>query len=108
MGKIYAPSTDYNPDYSADFRELEKYDKEYTAQVVAENTIKGDPYSGKILAIPHADGYAQYVVRSLKPVVLIHLPVGDAWEAPYVNRMTASDIKGEIDRRERLAALFAR
>lgn len=105
MGKILNSPIPYN--YPADWKEWEKHDKEYIENV-RKSVKTADPYAGKILAIPHADGYAQYMVKSLKPVVLIHLPVGDAWEAPYVHRMTANDIKQEIDRSERWKTLFAK
>ena len=108
MGKIYAPHINYNPDYTKDWKEIEKYEKEYLKEVqdYARKNGTGD-YAGEVLRISHADGYAQYVVVSLKPVKLIHLPIGDAWAAPYVHRMTASDIKWEIDRRNALAKMFA-
>ena len=32
------------------------------------------------------------------PVVLLHLPIGDAWQYQYANRLTASDIKEEVSR----------
>lgn len=105
MGKIIQSPIPYS--YPTDWSAYEKHDADYIESV--RKTIKSaDPYAGKVLQVSHADGYAQYMVKSLKPVVLIHLPVGDAWDAPYVHRMTANDIKWEIGRRAEMTAMFAR
>ena len=50
-------------------------------------------------------GFARYLVASLKPIHLIHLNVdryvvGDAYQFPYVHRLTASDIRAEIKKLE--------
>lgn len=44
---------------------------------------KGE-YVGQIVTYPRGDGYAQYMICSEKPFVLIHLPVGDNWRADAV------------------------
>lgn len=67
---------------------------------------KGE-YAGEILRIPYADGYAEYMVMSLKPVKLIHIPLGDAWQFPYAERLQSNDIKAAIDTEKAMNAVFA-
>ncbi len=64
-------------------------------------------YVGKILRIPHADGHAQYMIGSEKPLSLIHIPIGDAWDSPMVDGLTNKKIKEMIDGEERLAKFFS-
>lgn len=42
---------------------------------------KGD-LVGKLVYLPWADGAACYMIAGHKPVVLIHIPHGDAWDVP--------------------------
>ena len=51
--------------------------------------------AGKRIALPFADGAAQYMVLSHKPARLIHLPLGDAWNVPdYQTRgLRISDLR---------------
>ena len=63
---------------------------------------------GELIRIPHADGYAQYVVFSLRPVELIHVPTGDAWDSPYAELLTAKKIKEMIRADKAMEALIAR
>lgn len=33
-----------------------------------------------VISFPHADSYAMYLVKKDKPLLLMHLPLGDAWQ----------------------------
>lgn len=112
MGQIYsAPEELKVPDIAEASKigfdaYLTKCNK-YVSDVKAWAKKHGNcPEAGKEVGFPVADGHARYVVVSLKPVKLIHLPVGDAWEFQYANRLTARDIRNEIDRRKSLNKLF--
>lgn len=104
MIKIYAPpkSLPYkSSSYSAE------YDTEYTASVQKYCRDYGaGSLKGEIVRFPYADGYAEYVVFSLRPCTLIHLPIGDAWSYPYINRLTTADIRAKIKQQKILQALF--
>ena len=63
-------------------------------------------YKGKLINFPVADGYASYVILSLKPVKLIHINVMDGYHFQYVHRLTAKDIIEEFEYKERLAKAF--
>lgn len=108
MAKIYGGVEGIaKPQMSEDFNDDLKAEEEYIKKIV-EYAKKANlcPEAGKELDFPVADGYARYIVLSLKPVQLIHLDVGDAWQYHYVNRLTASDIRKEIKNRETLEELF--
>jgi hypothetical protein len=61
---------------------------------------------GEIIQFPVADGYAEYMVASMKPVKLVHLPLMDAWHFQYAHLMTAKEIQTKIDGQNRLMELF--
>jgi hypothetical protein len=63
---------------------------------------------GEEIHFPVADGAARYVVFALRPVTLIHLPVGDAWQFQYANLLTAKAVREEVRRNKSLKAMFAR
>jgi len=48
----------------------------------------------RIFSYPHADGYANYYIVSEKPLILQHIPYGDAWQLPYahIRGLRLSDI----------------
>jgi hypothetical protein len=55
---------------------------------------------------PAADGYATYMVASLSPVILIHLPIGDGYHFDMATRWNAKDIKSMIDREKEFRNIF--
>jgi hypothetical protein len=71
------------------------------------NSNKGK-YIGKEVRIQYADGYARYMVYSLKPLQLIHIPLGDAWDTPLADLLTVKAVKENIDAREALAKIFSK
>lgn len=62
--------------------------------------------TGEVIHFPVADGQAMYMVASMKPLMLIHLELGDAWCYQYANRLTAKDVQTKIDQQKRIAELF--
>lgn len=112
MGKIFSPPdevgklpefSDYGDDFRAYMNAQEEYVKKVQAFAVANRSGK---YVGKEVSFPHADGYARYVIFSIKPLILLHLAVGDAWQYPHVERLTAKDVQQAVDRQEGLSKLF--
>lgn len=63
---------------------------------------------GEVISFPVADSSAEYMVASMKPVELIHLPLWDAWEFQYVSRLTAKDVQQKIDSTKALNKLFSK
>jgi len=110
MEKVYSAPKEIQPPYF-DFKDLaqsRKNEEDYVTQVKewAKKNSKDKQYAGEELRIPHADGYACYIVFSSKPVKLIHLEVGDCWDAPLANRMLTKDVIEYVQRQKSLAQLF--
>jgi hypothetical protein len=63
---------------------------------------------GEIIQFPVADGYAEYMVASMNPPQLIHIPTGDAWEFQYAHLLGEKEIQQEIDKQKALKELFSK
>lgn len=89
MATVYNPPEEIpweKPDYrNYDFRKEQLREKEYANKLAAwcKARCKGDCV-GEIIDKVVADGYAQYMVESEKPLRLIHLPFGDGYSAGAV------------------------
>ena len=55
-----------------------------------------------------ADGRAMYYVRSERPLVLAHIPIGDAYQAPgaHIRGLRLADIRAFRDANARIARIF--
>ncbi len=83
MAKIYSPPKNLpvpQPDYSLPGRGWEENEAEWTEKLRQYCLANGDgsPEVGEVVSFPWADGCAMYMVLSLKPVKLVHMPLGDA------------------------------
>ncbi len=113
MGKIYsAPENIKEPviDF-ADLKGWQEAEKAYIEQVkkhcIENSKDKANAsYVGEEFDIPMGDGHARYLVESIKPLVMIHLRVGDAWDSPMADQVSAKYVKEHIDGQKRLAELF--
>lgn len=61
-----------------------------------------------LVRFPAGDGYAFYFIKSRKPLVLQHVPYGDAWQLPaaYIRGLTLRDVDAMIYREQALRELF--
>lgn len=113
MATIYsAPKEIKKPDYDflngshSDWQAEEKrYSDELKAFCLARKKGKN---VGEILNFPVADGYAQYMIASVKPVELIHMETMDCYEFDYVHLLTADEIQKKLDQQESLKKLFGK
>jgi hypothetical protein len=94
-----------------DFSNMQDYNRDcdrYVRDLVKH--IKDMGYKGKnvgqIVKFAVADGYAEYMILSMRPLKLIHIPLGDAYEFTYAHLMTASEINKKLDAQNKLAELF--
>jgi hypothetical protein len=103
MAKIYAPPKELPVpqfDYK-DFKwdEWQKTENEYIEKVKAYCVAYGNGAErGALISFGVADGKALYVVFSMSPVVLIHLPLGDAWQYRGIEHFSAQGIREEVRR----------
>jgi hypothetical protein len=44
----------------------------------------------------------------MKPLQLVHLPLGDGWVYEFDSRLTAKDVKAKIAQEKALAELFSK
>ena len=109
MATIYAsPEHIKVPELNfSDVQGWKKDEERFTKELRAFCKENGSgSYAGEIVRIPHADSYAVYMVASLKPVEMIHMPIGDAWDSPYAELMNAKSIKQNVDGAKNLSKLF--
>lgn len=104
---IKEPQIDY-----ANFSRIQMQQEEHRyLNEIKQYIIKGG-YNGKnvgeVIQFPVADGYAQYMVVSMRPLQLMHLPLGDAWHYQYIERLTAKDVQNKIDCRISLDKRFSK
>lgn len=52
---------------------------------------------GETIEFPVADGSAEYMIASMRPLQIVHLPLGDAWEFRYAHLLTAKEVQSNID-----------
>jgi hypothetical protein len=112
MTKIFKAPVGYEPPvitYDAGWREQEA---EYLARLkAAAQAFSGNgDLIGEIIRFPRADGYAQYMVWSTKPLKLIWIELGDAWDIDKVTErgLRLSDVREMVERDRKLAELFGR
>lgn len=119
MGKIYSGIQGLKlPDYGKflktckakdPYREYEKIEERYVESIIASAKAAAKcPEAGEEVHFPQGDGYARYVILNLKPVELIHLAVGDAWHFPYIERLTAEDIRKRMTNDKAIRKLFTK
>lgn len=108
--KVYSvdvpvPSFDYK-DHATMIANDEKYEKDVEAKIreLGYNT----PFTGKMIKFGAGDGYAVYMIASLRPLVLIHLEYGDAWQFQYVHLLTANEVMKQLEHEAAMKKLFAR
>lgn len=63
---------------------------------------------GEVINFQVADGHARYMIASMKPLELVHLPLGDAWEFQYAHLLTATAVQEQLDRQTALKKLFSK
>lgn len=92
--------TNYRDNFGEYRAACHKYIEDIKAWAKQQNP--NDEWAGRIALFPVADGHAQYIVVSLRPVILIHDDTGDAYQYPYAHRLSAQDIKDNIIMNETL------
>jgi hypothetical protein len=101
MGKIYSVPKEVNvPSFNWD--NIPQYEKDCDKfkedlKTFLNKNGYNEKCTGTIIKFPFADGHAEYMVMSLKPVQLIHIPLWDAWEYPHIERLTKKDIEDNIN-----------
>lgn len=109
MGKVYSPPSEIKvPDFNwEDIPAYEAANKKFIEDLKAFCLNRNNAeHVGEVIQFPVADSYAQYMVAALSPVELIHIPLWDAWEYQYVERLTKKDIIEKIRQTKAMEKLF--
>jgi len=94
------------PEYKVDGRfsidRMNELNDKFLADLRAWLTSAGytGELTGEVVRWVRGDGYASYMVMSLRPLRLMHIPLGDAWrmDAIFERGLTAADIRTNIAR----------
>jgi hypothetical protein len=105
-----APSSVPLPKYDIkNVKDWQQEEDDYIAQLKAVLLRrKNGKNIGEVLRFPVADGYAMYMVASMRPLELVHLPLGDCWEFDYVHLLNAEEVQKRIDSHKALEELFGK
>lgn len=114
MAKVYNPPSDIKVPSLFDFIKpkfdrvaYEAAEQNYIAEVKEYLKAWADkPSFGEVISFQVADGYALYLVADLKPVTLVHLPLGDAWHYEGASKLTAKNVLALIERQKSLREIF--
>lgn len=106
MAKVYSIPDDFPPvpeiGIRATAQEWMKAENEWKSRL-AQYVRGRNPsckLAGKVVSFYVADGSAQYMVWTTKPLALLHLPLGDAYQIPdaHARGLRVSDIKDQVKR----------
>jgi hypothetical protein len=109
--EVPAPTPDYR-----NYDNRTEMAKEEAHKVALKTWLAARGFTGKhtggIAQFQVADGYAQYMLADAPrgsglKTFLIHLPYGDAWQYQGVEHFPKKAIVEEIERRDRLNAMFS-
>jgi len=113
MGTIYSPPASLKLptwDFTKPAKDYFEDEKRYLNEL--SNLLKernpNEKYVGDTISFPVADGKAVYMVASLKPIKLVHLPLGDAWQFEFAHRLTKKDIIQKIEQEKKIQELFSK
>jgi hypothetical protein len=102
---LYPPKSIKKPVFNIDtyHEDEEKYVKELKAFCLANGSGKN---VGETIKFQVADSYAVYMILSMNPLELIHVPVGDEWHFDHVDLMTTERVQEMIDHDKAMKSLF--
>ena len=111
MAKIFsAPSSVVKPQLN--FQNIDGYRKDCDKYLteLKEVLVKrsNKPNVGETIKFPVADGYAEYMVASMKPLELVHIDLWDGWHFEYAKNLTAKDVEEKIAQGKGMAKLFSK
>ncbi len=95
------------------FEALRKAEEEWLAELVEWCLTHTDSHSeliGEVIRFPRGDGTADYMVYRTKPLTLLHIPLGDAWDLPdyQMRGLRVKDVRELVRRDQALTDLFTR
>jgi len=93
------------------FIDIPKYEKEVEQYIERLRTISKaqskDDCVGEIIRFPVADGHAEYMVFSMKPLQLIHIATWDKWQSESAELLTVKRVKEMVQLNKKLEKIFS-
>ncbi len=94
------------------YEALQTAEREWLAELVEWCLTHTDSRSeliGEVIGFPRGDGSAQYMVYRTKPLTLLHIPLGDAWDLPdyQLRGLRVKDVQELVRRDRALGELFS-
>lgn len=86
-------------------KEEEKFKAELKEYLQVRN--KTGKNVGEVIRFQVADGYAEYMVASMRPLELVHLNLLDGYNFQHIDLMTAKAVQEKIDQQKALDKLFS-
>ncbi len=82
---------------------------EELAEWCKTNTDSRSELVGEVIRFPRGDGTANYMVFRTKPLGLLHIPLGDAWDLPdyQLRGLRVKDVRELVRRDRALGELFS-
>jgi len=111
MANIYSGIEGIDPPkFSFDnFTEYQKQGDEYVNKLKAEAVKNSnDEIVGETIRFQVADGYAVYMVCSVKPLELIHINLVDGYQSEFAELLTVKKVREMVAREKKLAELFSK
>ncbi len=73
------------------------------------NTDSRSDLIGEVIGFPRGDGQALYMVYRTKPLTLLHIPLGDAWDLPdyQMRGLRVKDVRELVRADRALGELFS-
>lgn len=111
MAKIFGvPKSITKPKFNwEDVQASLKAEKEYVEELrrYLKKNYKGNNV-GEIIRFQVADGYAEYMILSMDPTVLIHIDTGDAYQFEYAHLLNAEEVQKKLDQQNALNKIFGK
>jgi hypothetical protein len=72
--------------------------------------VRPGPLVGEVISWPVADGKAQYMVYTTKPLALLHLDYGDGYQVDpiMIRGLRVTDVKEKVRQAKALSEIFGR
>jgi hypothetical protein len=110
MATVFSAPEGYDPP-AFNMDTWQKDEDEYLARLADRCKMNGtSDLLGETIKFPRGDGYALYMVWQTRPLQLIHVAIGDAWqvEDALIRGLRVADIREQLDRAARMRALFSK
>jgi hypothetical protein len=103
---------DFRFDGTINIEAYTKAEEEWTKELAEwcrTNTDSRSDLIGEVIRFPRGDGTANYMVFRTKPLSLLHIPLGDAWDLPdyQMRGLRVKDVRELVRSSKAMDELFS-